>query len=236
MELIHILPKENLKNRSKPYQKYELYLVDDILANPEFYLQNVRDTPGYKILDNSLNELGFSRGMEELNAAAEIIKPDEFVVPDALNLYDSRHLLEECIATVSYYENLKDLKKMAVVHGNCYREHRDYFKYLLDLPEVDVIGFPKVLLNRVNITYLYGLFAPKEIHFLGFVGFDEFADYGCVTQKIRTLDSRMMLETDNLWNRDDILSNVSLDYGRVIPDIESKITRVRREYESYGLC
>ena len=71
MELIHILPRKNLSRDL--VQNYELYLTDEVLKHPMDYCLCTRGTPSYKILDDSLNELGVSVKLAEMDRAAGVI-------------------------------------------------------------------------------------------------------------------------------------------------------------------
>ena len=246
MELIHILPKGNLKD--KPNQKYELYLADEILKDPDFYREYVKGTPGYKILDNSLNELGASMSLEQLSEAADIICPDEVVYPDSIDPEESNKLFWECRERVKRFSNLRDLKKMVVVHSD------DWFGAIV-LSEkyskagVDVLAYSKVTSEQwgrpgtydgrvsvvAELTRLCSL--KTQFHFLGFSGFVEFEGYREVSKRVRSMDSRVFLESRDLWShRDNILSHVSLGNDRVIENLEEKMAWARERYYGYGLC
>lgn len=251
MELIHILPKGNLS--SKPEQKYELYLADEVLKDPEFYERYVKDTPGYKILDNSLNELGSALSLERLNEAASIIHPNEFVYPDSVDCKRSEELLYESIMRADEFAELRELKRMAVVHANSWIEAFQRSDLYMQLPEVDVLAYSKVEAERwSSVAYkydgrtslVYALCHLREaadnvsFHFLGFSGFEEFSGYEDVSTMVRSTDSRFFIEAEpgGLWkHREQMLSHVSLGSERVIEDLEYKMKRVREEYESYGL-
>ena len=249
MELIHILPKKNLI--SKPRQKYELYLADEVLKDPRFYARYVCGTPGYKILDNSLNELGASLSLSKLNEAARIICPDEMVYPDSIDPEESDELFKKCKGEIYAYKYLKDLKKMAVVHANDWRGALEKSIEYVSLG-ADVLAYSKVTSEqwghkeyddqrydgRVSIvSMLLKLGVNVDFHFLGFSGLEEFRGRENISVYVRSMDSRFFFEVDNLWkHREDILSHVPLGGDRSIPDIEKKIKAVREEYEGYGLC
>lgn len=246
MELIHILPKGNLV--SKPKQKYELYLADEILKDPEFYETYVRGTPGYKILDNSLNELGTSVSLDKLEEAASIIEPDEFVMPDDINPDRSDELFWLCRERITRYRRLAELKKMVVVHA--YSVPGAMLKSVTYAEAgANVLAYSKVTgeewgsrANRYDgrVSVVANLVSSEiknvEFHFLGFAGLNEFDGFEWVSEWVRSMDSRLFLETRDLWShRDSILSHVSLGSEREIPDIEAQIEETRRKYESYGL-
>lgn len=245
MELIHILPRKNLSRDL--VQRYELYLADEILKHPEDYCSCSRGTPSYKILDNSLNELGVSVNLEAMDRAAKVIWPDEFVIPDDVDPIKSRALMEQTLETIDEYPHLKELRRMAVVHADSFSE---YIRELIRLgrdPRVDVVGIPKVVAETMSteedslngrVTLLacaVGLGFGKTVHFLGWAGFKEFSDYtDFVNYYVRSMDSRLMLESRELWVREDLLSHVDLENGE-IADIQSKIDRVRKAACMYGL-
>lgn len=231
------MPKRNLYQSVKPKQRYEFYLAHEVLKDPGFFRREVRGTPSYKILDNGLNENGYASSLEQLNEAAGIIGANEFIYPDSLDVKESKELLEKCMRCYEQYPNLVGTRRMAVVKGETYGELKRYFVYLSGQARVDVIGFSKVAPNRVQLVREYGVPMRKQIHFLGFKGFSEFDGYEDVTKLVRSMDSRMMLEEDNLWEpRENLYSQVSLGGDRFISDAEGKVRRVRREYEAYGFC
>ena len=247
MELIHILPKGNLI--AKPYQKYELYLADEILKDPEFYATYVKGTPGYKILDNSLNELGASVSMDKLEEAASIIEPDEFVYPDDINPEKSDELFWTCRDRVSRYRRLAHLKKMVVVHAKS-TPGAIMRSIIYAEAGVDVVAYSKVTCEEWcspfspydgRVSVVRGLVESNikgvQFHFLGFAGLNEFAGVEWVSKHVRSMDSRFFMEVDNLWDhREQMLSHVSLGSERAISDIEAKIADVKRRYRLHGLC
>lgn len=245
MQLIHILRKRNLSRDL--VQPYELYLADEILKDPDTYRMAVRGTSSYKILDNSLNELGYSVSLEKLDRAAEIVWPNEIVIPDEIDPVKSREAAERAFEEIHNYEHLKSLKKMVVVHANTPREYLDEMLRLDRDSRVDTIGIPKVVASRFaensnDYSGRVSLYAAalckgleKPVHFLGWAGFREFETHKWLTRRIRSMDSRLMLESTDLWSREDLLSHIDLQSGS-IESIEQSISRVREVYESYGLC
>lgn len=245
MELIHILPRKNL-SRSL-VQNYELYLTDEVLKHPEEYSMNVRGTSSYKILDNSLNELGSSLKLEEMDEAAAVIWPDEFVIPDSVDPQESRELMEETLSRLDEYSYLLGLRKMAVVHAATFQEYVDEMLRLSADPRIDVVGVPKVLAERFQteqnamdgrVTLLacaVGKGYSKCTHFLGWAGFREFVGYtDFVSIHVRSMDSRLMLVSRNLWSRANVLSHIDLENAE-IPNIEVEMQRVKRGVRRYGL-
>ena len=245
MELIHILPRKNLSRDL--VQNYELYLTDEVLKHPADYCLCTRGTPSYKILDNSLNELGVSVKLAEMDRAAGVIWPDEFVIPDDVDPAKSRALMERTLESIESYPHLRELRKMAVVHANSFNE---YISELLRLgrdPRVDVVGIPKTVARAMStdkdslngrvvlLACAKGLGFGKTVHFLGWAGFREFEYYeNFVSSNVRSMDSRLMLESKDLWLREDLLSHVDLENGKIV-DVVSKIRRVRRGAYTYGL-
>ena len=250
MELIHTLPKKDLKNR--PKQRYEFYLAEEILKDPYYYRDNVFSSSSYKILDNSFNELGYSVNIEDLAKAAEYILPDEIVYPDDIDPDRSEYMLHESEAMLVNFPQLYSVKKMAVLHANSWDDVYRGLDSLCNDENVDVIGLTKVMARKFGTTTypssgrmrivesILNRTSAKKIHLLGFAGFEEFEHFEYLTSYIRSMDSRLMLYSNNLWSRDYILSNVALDGPSFSEstgeDLEQRILQVRKEYESYGLC
>lgn len=245
VQLIHILPRKNLSRDLA--QNYELYLADEVCKDPTDYSICVRGNQAYKILDNSLNELGVSASLETMEMAAEAIWPDEFVIPDDIDLDKSRDLMERTLEHLNEYPNLSKLYRMAVVHAETFE---DYLAEMLRLsrdPRVDVVGIPKTVATTLEtepgrrdgrvilLACAHGMGYAKTTHFLGWTGFREFSCHtSFVSQCVRSMDSRLMLVSEDLWNRSDVLSHVDLENSE-IPNVREAMYRVKKEAARYGL-
>lgn len=127
----------------------------------------------YKILDNSLIELGGALSMERLVNAAEAIQADEIILPDVFQ--DGAATVEEAKKSINWLKEhnmLGKYKLMVVCHGKTFEEWEDCFNKVNAMPEVDVIGVPKVTatwLPNHNRDDLYPIFknTNKQVHLLG---------------------------------------------------------------------
>lgn len=245
MQLIHILPRKNLSRDLA--QRYELYLADEIRKNPTDYSMCVRGNLAYKILDNSLNELGVSASLEAMELAAGTIWPDEFVIPDDVDPEKSRALMEQTLGSLGEYPNLVQLRRMAVVHARTFESYLAEMLRLSKDSRVDVVGIPKTVATLLEtepgrrdgrvvlLACAIGMGYSKTTHFLGWTGFREFEGHEeFVNCYVRSMDSRLMLVSKDLWNRDDVLSHVDLENSE-IPNIREEMRRVGKEARKSGI-
>ena len=86
MYLINIFPLGNICLESN--QRMHMFLTHMVEKYPA-YTEAARNAPGYKILDNSLIELGGAVDLERVVKAAEYIGADEIILPDVF-LQDGR--------------------------------------------------------------------------------------------------------------------------------------------------
>lgn len=144
MQLINIFPLGNICMEFM--QPMHMYLTHMVEKYPQ-YAETARNAGGYKILDNSLIELGGSVDLQRvLNAAAQI-NADEIILPDVFQ--DGPATVE---AVKGALQKLYDLypmrnwpfKLMAVAQGKDVEEWCDCYTYLCQHPDIDVIGIPKV--------------------------------------------------------------------------------------------
>ena len=186
MKKAFIMPVDYLEYDNTNYHMALTHLVLKYPKYAEFYKQK-RLEGEYVILDNSLIELDGSMTIEDVLKAADIINPDEIVLPDVF--LDRKGTMAEVQRAIGYLKNIDPVHKpynlQAVCHGKNVREWQRCFHYLDELPEIDCIGIPKVthtifpngridavkyaMENRVNDT---------EIHLLGmWENADEFRYY-----------------------------------------------------------
>lgn len=145
MYLINIFPLGNICLESN--QRMHMFLTHMVEKYPA-YTEAARNAPGYKILDNSLIELGGSVDLERVVKAAEYIGADEIILPD---------VFQNGPATIKAVQSaIVELNKMypnrswpfvlqAVAQGKDESEWVDCYMELIKNPDVDVIGVPKVL-------------------------------------------------------------------------------------------
>ena len=145
MELIHIFPLGNLGMHYD--QKMHMFLTHLVEKYP-FYATMAREISGYKILDNSLIELGGAVDLQRVLDAAAHIDADEIILPDVFmdgpaTIRATKAAIQELFAI--YPDSKFPYKIMAVAQGKDEKEWYKCYQYLLDNPYVDVIGIPKVL-------------------------------------------------------------------------------------------
>lgn len=178
MKFAHIVPIDNLwVTRNQPYHMFLTHLV----KKSDIYKGFGRMCKGYKILDNSLIELGDSVDLEDLCYAATAIYADEIVLPDTFmdgektfkRIWQSLTQLATGSAIVGYVGETR--KKMAVIHGKNIDEWFRCFRRVIEIDEIDTIGIPKVTHKMheegrawfVNAVADDIINAGKEIHLLG---------------------------------------------------------------------
>lgn len=145
MKLINIYPMGNLCMELT--QDYHMFLTHMVEKYP-LYEMTAQKSKGYKILDNSLIELGDSVDIERVLSAAKRICADEIILPDAFQ--DGPRTLisvQESLAYLrkKYPQKNWPYKLMAVAQGRNEEEWYKCYRELLSIPEIDVIGIPKVL-------------------------------------------------------------------------------------------
>lgn len=126
----------------------------------------------YRILDNSLIELGGAVDMEQLLAAAEQCEADEIILPDVFK--DSCATIESVTKALEWLGSRNMLRKyrlMAVCQGDTPSEFGRCFRFLESLPQIHCIGIPKVAETihpdgRLGFESLWQG-SPKTIHLLG---------------------------------------------------------------------
>lgn len=145
MKLINIFPLGNLGMHYT--QDMHMFLTHLVEKYP-FYAKMAREIKGYKILDNSLIELGGAVNLQRVLDAAAHIDADEIILPDVFQdgpatIDAVQTSIEELLAI--YPEGDFPYKLMAVAQGSNEKEWYECYKFLLRNPYVDVIGVPKVL-------------------------------------------------------------------------------------------
>lgn len=194
MKIAFIQPLDYLVYDYTDYHMCLTHLVLDYPHYADFYRHRA-ENGDYVILDNSLIELDEALDLSVVLKAAELVLPDEIVLPDCYldgpgTLYEIRQALKQ----------LKDTpyKLQAVCHGKSVREWKECWDVLQWLPEVRCIGIPKVTTTFFDggrpeaVRYaLDNNQANKEIHLLGMWGdVTELKEYNVYeASKIRGMDS-----------------------------------------------
>ena len=195
MYLINIFPVPNIEMEQK--QTMHMFLTHLVESNPT-YRKAALEAPGYKILDNSLIELGGAVDLDRVLKAAKLIHADEIILPDVFQ--KGPETLEVVAQSIEYLKNAYPYgcpyKVMAVAQGRDEKEWYECYQELLHMPGVDVVGIPKILAKMHPcgrphfVTELCDLRA-KPHHLLGlWYSFAEFSAYPQdVLNKIRSCDT-----------------------------------------------
>lgn len=125
---------------------YHMALTHLVLESPEYaeFYKERKKRGDFVILDNSLIELGEAADMEKVLRAADMIKPDEIVLPDVFRKKDETIYAIE-LALYNYGKEMSKYKLMAVAQGETTEEWIDCYRALGEYPEIHTIGIPKVL-------------------------------------------------------------------------------------------
>lgn len=165
-----------------PVDKTEWMYKDKIVMTLAHLFEKYPDTYGkvnldhpknYVIMDNSVVELGSTFTIDKMVALADKQIVDELILPDG---YPSGkktvELVKESIKWLKDNDRLGCYKLMGVCHGENYEEFVETFNTLNNMPEIDVLGIPKVLQkwlpskSREEVANIF-LNTSKEIHLLG---------------------------------------------------------------------
>lgn len=197
MQIINIYPLGNICMECS--QVMHMYLTHMVEKYPA-YAEAAKKFGGYKILDNSLIELGGSVDMNRLLRAAETIKADEIILPDKFqDGLGTLEAVDEAIETLSeiYPRSNWPYKLMAVAQGKDEKEWHQCYEALLKNRYIDVIGIPKVLAKmhpagRPYFVNTYCCMGYKEHHLLGlWYSADELSAYNS-PEWIRSCDTVLL--------------------------------------------
>lgn len=145
MKLINIFPLGNL---GMHYQQDMHMFLTHLVEKYPFYAKFARDVKGYKILDNSLIELGGAVNLQRVLDAAAHIDADEIILPDVFqNGPETIKAVEASIKELLgiYPDGKFPYRLMAVAQGKDEKEWYECYNFLLKNNFIDVIGIPKVL-------------------------------------------------------------------------------------------
>lgn len=197
MKLINIVPVNNLGLTNN--QPLGMFLVHLAFKFPH-YKQSIKKFAGYKILDNSLIELGSAVCIEDVISIGRECGVDEIILPDVFK--DMSATLTRTATSLATVQGRCDIsgwkpKIMAVCQGSTWQEFRDCFNELNKWDGIDVIGIPKHAADlhpsgRAFFEFMwdgYCVAVPKEIHLLGLkYSFSELNDFKN-PERIRSVDS-----------------------------------------------
>lgn len=197
MQLINIYPLGNLS--MEYHQEMHMFLTHLVEKYP-MYVNCARNCAGYKILDNSLIELGGAVDIDRVLRAAKLIEADEIILPDVFQ--NGPATVKAVKETLQYLNELYPnrswpYKLMAVAQGRDEHEWLECYNELLAMPDVDVIGIPKVCAKMhpkgrpYFVNSLCNLRA-KPHHLLGlWYSFTELTEYNELEQ-IRSCDTVLL--------------------------------------------
>lgn len=170
MQIAHIVPKA-----VKPIGKFHMLLLH-LCMSSESYRETYKNAAGYKILDNSIIELGKALKIEDLCDMAEQMAVDEIVLPDVLGDSMATYALvkESLRYIIDRYNGAAPFKLMAVAQGKSPQEWLLCYHDLCDLP-IHVIGIPKRVNKFISRVTLCEILEgkrdlTKEHHLLGMPG------------------------------------------------------------------
>lgn len=170
MELVSITPKNGWKWMFN--QPISMCLTHLVKKYPE-YAKIVKNRPSdcYVMLDNSIVELGESVSLQDILDAADEVNANEIILRDAYpNGPKTIERIREDIEYLRENNLIGKYKIMAVCHGQNIEEFKETFDFINSIPEIDVIGIPKVLSRwcgaRSNLKDIF-LNTNKQLHFLG---------------------------------------------------------------------
>ncbi len=143
MQIINIVPLGNIcMEFNQPMHMYLTHMVEKY----PMYVQVAKQAPGYKILDNSLIELGSAMTIDRVLDAAEKIGADEIILPDVFQDGGATlNAVDKALVEIDRrYQGKCPFKLMAVAQGTNWPNWNRCYEELMDRSEVSVIGVPKV--------------------------------------------------------------------------------------------
>lgn len=187
MKLASIVPVKNIQRTFDGQFAMMLTHLKD-------YYPKCNNKQCYKIMDNSLIELGGAVTIEDVWGAALQCNADEIILPDVFQNCDATLLkVMESINWLKDHNKLRAFRLMAVCQGSTIKDFERCFKALESIPEIHCIGIPKVVEKlhpegRPHFEYLWGG-SSKAIHLLGcWTSLDECRRYRR-PQLIRSIDT-----------------------------------------------
>lgn len=143
MILSYEIPTPNLKDLGK-YNDYSFCLAHLALQD-KAYVDYYRNTPGYKVVDNSIFELSKPLSYPDIIKAANILNANEVVAPDSFQ--DGPKTIKAAEDFLKYFKatNLVGkYKVMGVVQGSNIPSWVNCFMWMEQNPLIDVIGISYV--------------------------------------------------------------------------------------------
>ena len=142
------IPPTYLIPQAKELARMQFALVHLCDTRPDYvkaYAEIGRDPEHHLIMDNGAFEMGSSDILERVLHWAEVLRPDEIVLPDRMFMADETiHMSKEAIKPIQDMISKWDKEVMiqGVAHG---RNHKEFLDCAMDLyhMHVDVIAIPK---------------------------------------------------------------------------------------------
>lgn len=211
MKLCSIVPiKQKEWMNDRPYNM----LLAHLAKTDRSYARWASVNKSYKIMDNSIIELGKAFSLTDLLKEASVCNVQEIILPDVFQ--DGPATIE--LAKKSYNEICNSpyrgrFKLMVVCHGKNEKEVIDSFTKIEALPFVDTIGMPKVIGSwgdRNDYKELYKK-SKKKIHYLGcWYSFKEIIEMDNeLKARVRTVDTclpSLLALQGKKWDEDRDLS------------------------------
>lgn len=227
----------------KEWMNYKPYtmLLAHLSKNNRAYSRWASELHSYKIMDNSIIELGKAFSLEDLLKQASVCKVNEIILPDVFQNFNETFKLAK--ESYDYIQNsiYKDkFKYMVVCHANSYQEMFNNLKVLENVKWIDTIGIPKVITtwgNRNNFKKFY-MGSKKNIHYLGcWKSFKEEIEIkdDPVFNKIRSMDTclpSLLTIQNKKWDEERDLSytidlekdNISKKkYDKIMQDLQENL-------------
>jgi hypothetical protein len=213
MKVCHIVPA-NYVGMCPQNSTMHLLIAPEVLKNKQYEeVYKEKSLKGdFIIMDNGAFEYGNAFPLDDVIKAAELVQAKELVLPDyylegATTVQRVKEALDEYSKKMYTYPILQNLSLMAVPQGKTIDEYILCFSELLQMHEVDTIGFsygaineafrswdaPNCLLRPMAISYLNKHFnfskCEKQFHCLGISGHPVEIKFLKLFEFIRSVDS-----------------------------------------------
>ena len=190
---IHSLP-----NIDREYDQNIHMFLTHLVEKDEHYRKVARECKGFKILDNSLIEMGSAMDPSRVIEAALEIGANEVVLPDVFcDGLGTMTAIQESLPV--FVKEVPWCQRMAVVQGRTLEEWLDCLRYIEAQTSIDTIGIPKICAKmhprgrRWFVERVIESGTTKNIHLLGlwytYQEFNKWPDE--LFQRIRSVDTIM---------------------------------------------
>lgn len=236
MNLCSIVP---VNHADWMYEMPDVMLLTHLALKYPEYKELASKKSNYKILDNSVIELGEAFDISKVYKVAKEVGANEIILEDCYP--DSTKTIEAIKRSLKWLKDnnrLGEFKLQAVCHGANEEEFKKTFDFINTCDEIDVIGLPKVLSTWCGERWkLYHIFknTNKEIHFLGsWYNLKEIYSMPKeVWNKVRSCDtclpSLYAIQSKHVWEDRDKTIDLEKDYPELTYD---KYSRVLEEFEN----